>query len=208
MSPAHSPAPPLEDDDEEPVRRADREQVEDDRLEREHDRAERPHEQDEGRDEDRAEQPGEPAVGEVEEVLASRRPAACVDGYARGNPAPGRSRRGGGRRTRGSRLPVVALPGHLDVQVAPRGVDVLERVVEPDERHLRVRRERVQPSDRGHDARGLGAAPAPVSTTIFVGATAPAPTAAVSTSYLVPPGSLAGCPHSSQARAGAKGAAG
>ena len=80
ISPSGSPSPELEDDDEQPVGRADREQVEDDRLQRQQQRAERAHEQQVGQQRARAsDEPRERAVGQVEEVHAARRPAARVD---------------------------------------------------------------------------------------------------------------------------------
>ena len=172
---------PLEDDDEQPVRRADREAVEDDRLERQEQRAEGPHEQDVRGEQHREHEPREPAVGEVEEVLAARRAAAGDDGHARGEA--------GGRddvaaqaidEVEALRLAVVALADHLHVQVAARRIDVLGASrLEVDARHLRVGLEaRAQPRHRGRD---LGARRSTLPAGVDhdrVGAVAPAPTAA------------------------------
>ena len=113
-----------------------------------------------------------------------RRPAARVDGHARREP---RARDDlvaeAGDEREALRLPVVALAGHLDVQVPARGIDVLGRVVEPTSATCGSDRS-ARPS-RVTAAVTAGASappPRPVSTTL-VGATAPAPTAAVSTSY-------------------------
>src|SRR5262245_20939809 len=61
--------PPLEEDDQESVGRTDREEVEDDRLERDQHRPERAQKQHIGQEQDPKHEPREGAVREVEEVL-------------------------------------------------------------------------------------------------------------------------------------------
>ena len=79
MSPNQLGRAPLEEDDEQAVGGADREQVEDDRLEREQQRPERAQKQDVGQEQHAEDEPREGAVGEVEEVDAARRAAARED---------------------------------------------------------------------------------------------------------------------------------
>ena len=73
---------PAERHHEQAVGRADREQVEDHRLERQEQRAERAHEHEVGDGEHAEHEPGEDAVGAVDEVDAGRRPAARVHARA------------------------------------------------------------------------------------------------------------------------------
>src|SRR4029450_4047690 len=67
----------LEGRHEDPVGSGDREQVEDDRLEREEQRAERPDEQDGGEEQPGEDEPGDRAVGDVEEVDTEGWAATC-----------------------------------------------------------------------------------------------------------------------------------
>ena len=136
---------PREHDHEEPVRRSDGEQVQDDRLQREQHRAERAHEQEVRRDEDCEHEPREPAVDEVDEVLAARRASAGVHA--------GRLREPGRRHDlpaealdelEALRLAVVLAPDDLEVEVALRRVDVLGRRLEAHGRDLRIRLEQTR----------------------------------------------------------------
>ena len=92
------PGAPAERHDEQAVGRADREQVEDHRLERQQQRAERAHEHQVGDGEHAEHEPGEDAVGAIDEVDAGRRAAARVHARAAEAAPPGRSVRGSGAR--------------------------------------------------------------------------------------------------------------
>ena len=72
-----------EEDDEHPVGRRDREQVQEHRLQRQEQRAEGPHQQEVGEDEHRRDQRDEVGVGLVEEVDALAGPAADEHGRRR-----------------------------------------------------------------------------------------------------------------------------
>ena len=79
----------LEEEDEQPVRRADREQVEEDRLQRQQQRPEGAHEQQVGEHEHAEHEPREGAVGDVEEVDPARQAAARVDRHVLGEARAG-----------------------------------------------------------------------------------------------------------------------
>ena len=66
----------LEDEDDDPVGREQRDQVQDHRLQRQHDRAERAREQDERQQDDEAEHVGEVRVDGGDEVAVLARDAA------------------------------------------------------------------------------------------------------------------------------------
>ena len=130
---------PAEEDDEHPVARRDREQVEDHGFQREQQRAERTHQQQVGQHEHRQHEPGEGAVGDVEEVHALRRTAAGKHGDAVGEA--------GGRddllaeavdEALGALCSVVAAAGHHHLRVAAALVDEAAGRQEEDLRDLRV----------------------------------------------------------------------